>query len=97
MNNMVFDRTWRRILKASGVRYRKPHTARHSFASILLSRNAPLTYIQKAGGWKSATVLLGTYAKWCRMTWLQAALQAARHRPASRPLSPSKQKPWASI
>jgi integrase len=64
MNNMVFDRTWRRILKASGIRYRKPHTARHSFASILLSRNAPLTYIQKAGGWKSATVLLGTYAKW---------------------------------
>jgi len=64
MNNMVFDRLWRRILKAAGVRYRKPHACRHSFASILLSRNAPLTYIQKMGGWKSATVLLGTYAKW---------------------------------
>jgi hypothetical protein len=29
-----------------------------------LSRNAPLLYVQRAGGWKSASVLLRTYARW---------------------------------
>jgi len=37
---------------------------RHTFASTLLSRNAPLLYVQRQGGWKSATVLLHAYARW---------------------------------
>lgn len=53
-----------RVLKKGQVRYRKPHALRHSFASILLSRNAPLIYVTKAGGWRSATTRLQTYAKW---------------------------------
>jgi integrase len=56
------DRTWRRVLKTAGIRYRKPLALRHSFASILLSRGANLLAIQKAGGWRSAQVLLQTYA-----------------------------------
>jgi len=58
------NRIWHRVLEKAGVRYRKPHALRHSFASILLSRGANLLAVQKAGGWKSATVLLETYAKW---------------------------------
>jgi integrase len=59
-----FNRLWHRVIAKAGVRYRKPHVLRHSFASILLSRGANLLAIQKAGGWRSATVLLETYAKW---------------------------------
>ncbi len=55
---------WERTCKHAGVRYRKPHTLRHSFASILLSRNAPILAVQKAGGWSTAITLLGTYARW---------------------------------
>jgi integrase len=58
-----FQRAWVRVLKKAQMRYRKPHALRHSFASILLSRNAPLTYVTKAGGWRSATTRLQTYAK----------------------------------
>ena len=30
----------------------------------LVSRNAPLLYVQKAGGWRSASVLLRVYSRW---------------------------------
>jgi integrase len=59
-----FSKLWHRVLTKAGVRYRKPHACRHSFASILLSRGANLLAVQRAGGWKSATVMLSTYAKW---------------------------------
>jgi len=64
MSATTFDRLWRRALKKSGLAFRKPHTLRHSFASILLSRGANILAIQKAGGWRSAQVLLQVYAKW---------------------------------
>jgi hypothetical protein len=35
-----------------------------SWASIMLSRNAPLLYVQQQGGWSNASVLLRVYAKW---------------------------------
>jgi integrase len=59
-----FNKLWHRALAKAGVRYRKPHALRHSFASILLSRSANLLAVQKAGGWKSAQILLQTYAHW---------------------------------
>jgi integrase len=59
-----WTRAWTRALAKAGIRYRKPHNMRHSFASILLSRGANLLQVQKAGGWRSATVLLSTYARW---------------------------------
>ena len=56
---------WARVLKAAGItRYRPPETLRHSWASILLSRNAPLLAVVRAGGWRNARVLLDVYAKW---------------------------------
>jgi integrase len=57
-------RDWRRALLAAGVRYREPEQLRHSFASIMLSRNAPLLYVAEVGGWASAHVLLKVYARW---------------------------------
>jgi integrase len=57
-------REWRRVLALARVRYRPPEQLRHTFASTMLSRNAPLLYVQKQGGWRSAAVLLRVYARW---------------------------------
>jgi hypothetical protein len=46
------------------VRYRPAEQLRHTFASTLLSRNAPVLYVQQQGGWRSAAVLLQVYARW---------------------------------
>jgi hypothetical protein len=39
-----------------------PHTLRHTYASIHLSRGTDLLWVQRQGGWQSPTVLLSTYA-----------------------------------
>jgi integrase len=61
---MAVLRAFKRVLRAAGVRYRFPEQLRHTFASTMLSRNAPLLYVQRQGGWKSASVLLRVYARW---------------------------------
>jgi integrase len=63
-SSMEVHRAWRRVLVKAGVRYRSPEQLRHTFASTMLSRNAPLLYVQQQGGWRSATVLLRVYARW---------------------------------
>jgi len=64
IHSMDLHRDWKRVLGAAKVRYRSPEQLRHTFASTMLSRNAPLLYVQKAGGWRSASVLLRVYARW---------------------------------
>jgi integrase len=64
MGTTRFEKLWHQTLRRAGLARRKPHTLRHSFASILLSRGGNLLAIQRAGGWKSATVMLGVYSKW---------------------------------
>jgi integrase len=74
---------WRRVLKKAGVRYRYPEQLRHTFASTLVSRGANLLYVQKQGGWKSATVLLRVYAK-----YVEQGDQAAQMRPGATQTQP---------
>ncbi len=64
LSSMELHRKWRRVLTAAKVRYRSPEQLRHTFASTMLSRNAPLLYVQQQGGWRSASVLLRVYARW---------------------------------
>jgi len=64
LSSMELHRKWRRVLAAGRVRYRSPEQLRHTFASTMLSRNAPLLYVQQQGGWRSASVLLRVYARW---------------------------------
>lgn len=41
---------WAPILRRAGLRYRKPHTLRHTYASLLLERRESLHYVQQQLG-----------------------------------------------
>ncbi len=86
----VLHREWRRVLTLAEVRYRTPEQLRHSWCSALLSRNAPLLYVQKQGGWKSATVLLRVYARWLPDA-MEVAPSATPAQPRARPVIASAQ------
>ena len=89
LSSMELHRRWRRALQAAKVRYREPEQLRHTFASTLLSRNAPLLYVQGQGGWRSASVLLRVYARWLPQAFVETAQERLPATPAQlRPVSP---------
>ena len=55
------NRVWALILRRAGLRYRKPHTLRHTFASLLIEAQEPLTYVQQQLGHHSAAFTLKVY------------------------------------
>jgi integrase len=55
------NNVWARILLRAGLRYRKPHTLRHTFASLLIEAGEPLTCVQEQLGHHSPAFTLGVY------------------------------------
>jgi len=86
LSSMEVHRAWKRVLLAAQVRYRMPEQLRHTFASTMLSRNAPLLYVQQQSGWRSASVLLRTYARWMP----QPSATQAQPGPATAPVVASR-------
>jgi integrase len=85
LSSMEMHRAWRRICLAARVRYRAPEQLRHTFASTMLSRNAPLLYVQQQGGWRSAGVLLRVYARRMPQPSVTLALPASSPVAAAAP------------
>jgi len=57
------NRIWQSIMRQAGVRYFKPHTLRHTQATILLEAGVPLHVVAKRLGHKDALVTATVYAK----------------------------------
>ncbi len=57
----TFRRRWRRILDRAGVRYRKLHALRHTYASLLIQGGEPITYVQRQLGHHSPAFTLAVY------------------------------------
>ena len=55
------NNVWTPILRRAGLRYRKPHTLRHTFASMLIEAGEPLTYVQQQLGHHSPAFTLAAY------------------------------------
>ena len=52
---------WSAILRRAGLRYRKPHTLRHTFASLLIEAGESLKYVQEQLGHHSPAFTLAVY------------------------------------
>jgi integrase len=58
----IFYRTvWWPLLRRSGLRYRVPHTLRHTFASLLLQHGDSVTYVRDQLGHSSIRMTVDTY------------------------------------
>ena len=57
----TFRRVWARILAQAELRYRKPHTLRHTYSSLLIQAGEPITYVQNQLGHHSAAFTLTVY------------------------------------
>jgi integrase len=52
---------WSAILRRAGLRYRKPHTLRHTFASLRIEGGESLKYVQEQLGHHSPAFTLAVY------------------------------------
>lgn len=52
---------WAPLLRRAGLRYRKPHTLRHTYASLLIQAGEPLPYVQHQLGHHSPAFTLEVY------------------------------------
>jgi integrase len=59
--NYFYKRVWRPLLRRAAVRYRKPHTMRHTYASVLLASGAPLTFVRDQLRHSSITITADVY------------------------------------
>ncbi|MES2262071.1 MAG: DUF3596 domain-containing protein [Pseudomonadota bacterium] len=59
-------RRWKRILAATGVRFRNPYQTRHTFASNLLMLGAIPLYVATQMGHTDTTMIVRTYGKWIK-------------------------------
>lgn len=52
---------WRPLLRRSGLRYRKPHALRHTYASLLIQNRESLAYVRDQLGHYSIKITVDTY------------------------------------
>lgn len=60
----LYRHTWTPVIGKAGVEYRNFHQARHSYATIALSRGVPVVEVSKVLGHSSPAQTLTTYAHW---------------------------------
>lgn len=63
-SNNFRDRVWRPLLKELGLRYRKVHAIRHTYATLMILDRASLVYVQKQLGHSSIKITVDLYTHW---------------------------------
>ncbi len=56
------ESVWEPLCRRAGLRYRPPHTLRHSYASELLQRGVPVTYISEQLGHSRPSFTMAVYS-----------------------------------
>jgi integrase len=61
----IIRRRMERVLQVAGLApHHTPHSLRHSFASILISKGRPIAFVQQALGHASISMTVDTYGSW---------------------------------
>ena len=60
----VKTRRFKRVLRKAGLRDIRFHDLRHTFASLLLARGAPITYVSSQLGHANPHITMKVYAHW---------------------------------
>lgn len=63
-SNNFRDRVWRPLLKEIGLRYRKVHAIRHTYATLMILQGANLVYVQRQLGHSSIKITVDLYTHW---------------------------------
>jgi integrase len=61
MNPVTFLARWTSLLKVAGITYWKPHTLRHTYASLLIQNGESLAYVRDQLGHASIKITVDTY------------------------------------
>jgi len=64
MDEAKVSRVFRSAMKHAGLPHFRVYDLRHTFASLLLSRGAPITYVAAQLGHANPTTTLRHYARW---------------------------------
>jgi integrase len=64
MDESNVRKAFNRMLDAAGLHRRGPHQLRHTFASLLLQKGSPITYVSRQLGHHDASITLRVYAHW---------------------------------
>jgi integrase len=56
-----YNDVWRPVMQAGGLPYVKPHTLRHTYASLLIGQGASLAYVKEQLGHASIKMTVDTY------------------------------------
>jgi site-specific recombinase XerD len=62
VSNATFERWWKRQVDASGVRYRNPHMARHTFVTRMREHGVDLEDLKWMLGHESYSTTADTYS-----------------------------------
>jgi integrase len=54
-------RIWQPVMRASNLAYRKPHSLRHTYASLLLTQGANMLYVKEQLGHHNIQVTVDIY------------------------------------
>jgi integrase len=60
-SSIFYKAVWWPLMRRSGLRYRKPHALRHTFASLLLQKGESLTYVRDQLGHSSIKMTVDVY------------------------------------
>jgi hypothetical protein len=88
---------FRGVLRRAGLPAFRVYDMRHIFASLLLARNAPITYVAAQLGHANPATTLRFYARWIPsrgQRWVEVSIDATTSRPPQRLYWPIWNQKW---